>query len=284
MLLQSYALKHVPFDERRFQLLRHRTDIDEETFLRKSRANDEFWKALETSYRAQLSNNTNLLAKVLPSYPPVCTRLLVDNGWVALLQRDNVDLVASRASHFQNQSTLVAADGTQVSDLDVVIWATGFQSTKFCLPALTVVNADGRSLADAWGTTPVAFLGMTVPDFPNFVMTYGPNTNVGSGGSICWVAENQARYITQACGAILRHNWKIFEVTKAACDDYNTKVDHALRRTVWADPGCASWYKDGSTGKVVNNSPWSLEHYSGLLRRLDLQHFHVQSQQELRPL
>merc|ERR1712018_202068 len=124
--------------------------------------------------------------------------------------------------------------------MGVVVWATGFQSTKFLLPAMNVVGRGKKTLAEYWGATPSAYLGVSVPEFPNFFMTYGPNSNVSSGGSICWVAENQARYITQCCARMIRRGVKRFEVKKPIFDDYNSRLEKKLESSVWNDPGCGS--------------------------------------------
>ncbi len=56
---------------------------------------------------------------------------------------------------------------------------------------------DGATLSQTWGDGAFAYLGMTVPGYPNFFMLYGPNTNVGSN-SVIFMLEAQARYIVRA--------------------------------------------------------------------------------------
>merc|ERR1711957_240670 len=60
------------------------------------------------------------------------------------------------------------------------------------------------------------------------------------------------------------------EVKQETFGNYNLLVDKALAKSAWADPACVSWYKVGATGKVGNNSPWSLEEYCERVRRLNL--------------
>jgi len=52
----------------------------------------------------------------------------------------------------------------------------------------------GRSLDDVWRDGAEAYLGLSVPGFPNFFMMYGPNTNLGHN-SIIFMIECQTRYI-----------------------------------------------------------------------------------------
>ena len=60
------------------------------------------------------------------------------------------------------------------------------------------VDEVGRSLAEVWDGVPKAYLGITVPDFPNFFILNGPNTNAGHGGSAVIATEFQMRYVMQA--------------------------------------------------------------------------------------
>ena len=74
-------------------------------------------------------------------------------------------------------------------------------------------------------------------------MTYGPNTNVSSGGSIIWCAETAGRYIGQCVTAMVRGGLKEISVKPKVHDDYNDFITQELKWTAWDDPGCVSWYK-----------------------------------------
>jgi len=192
-----------------------------------------------------------------------------------MMTKDNVTLVDGRVEEL-TKDAVVAKGGQFVARADIVIYATGFQSTKFCLPAMEVIGKGGKGLADHWGDTPTAYLGITTTDFPNFFMTYGPNTNVSSGGSIIWCAETHGRYIGQCITAMVRDNIKTLEVKADVHKQYNDNIEAELLKTAWADPGCKSWYKVGATGKVTNNLPDSLEGYWAKTRMVNLENFEIQ--------
>ena len=61
---------------------------------------------------------------------------------------------------------------------DTLIFGTGFAATEFLAP-MKITGRQGRDLNDAWRHGASAYLGITVPGFPNFFMLYGPNTNLG---------------------------------------------------------------------------------------------------------
>ena len=58
--------------------------------------------------------------------------------------------------------------------------ATGFESHAFVAP-MEIIGAGGRTLAEEWADVARAYLGMSVPGFPNLFLLYGPNTNGGAG-------------------------------------------------------------------------------------------------------
>jgi hypothetical protein len=78
--------------------------------------------------------------------------------------------------------------------VDAIILATGFTAQRY-LANLRILGRETHPLRDVWGPSPKAFLGMTVPGFPNFFMLYGPNCNGGVS------AISQAEF---AAGAVVR--------------------------------------------------------------------------------
>jgi hypothetical protein len=77
-----------------------------------------------------------------------------------------------------------------------------------------------------------AYLGMTVPDFPNFFMLYGPNTNVGSN-SVIFMLEAQARYIVRALKHMRRKRKAYVAVRPKTMADFIAKIDGWMEGTVW---------------------------------------------------
>src|SRR5205085_9301887 len=92
------------------------------------------------------------------------------------LKQDNVELVP-RAVTSVTPHGIVDVDGVERA-VDVIVLATGFRPADY-LARLPVRGRGGRSLHEVWAGEPHAFLGITVPGFPNFFMLYGPGTNGG---------------------------------------------------------------------------------------------------------
>ena len=82
----------------------------------------------------------------------------------------------------------------------MLIYGTGFSASDFVAP-MRVFGTGGVELNEEWGGDARAYLGITVPGFPNFFMLYGPNTNLVINGSILVMVECQVRYAVEAIGA-----------------------------------------------------------------------------------
>ena len=145
----------------------------------------------------------DLLAKAMPDYPPAAKRILRDNGeWASTLKRDNVQLLTDPIAAIE-PSGLRMVDGT-THDVDVIIYGTGFQASRFLTP-MQVTGRGGIDLHEQWDGNARAYLGIVTPNFPNFFMLYGPNTNIVVNGSIIYFSECEVHYVLQCLHHIPHH-------------------------------------------------------------------------------
>jgi 4-hydroxyacetophenone monooxygenase len=212
-----------------------------------------------TQYMAgQIGDDPELLAKVVPSYPPFGKRMLQDNGtWLATLKRENVDLVTEPIAAITPRGVR-CADGTEHA-VDVIVFATGFHANRFLWP-MEIVGRDGVRLRERWGEDPRAYLGITVPGFPNLFCLYGPGTNLAHGGSIIFHSECQVRYVMGCLMALLRDGFSTMDCRQEVHDAFYERFDALHATLVWSHPGMNSWYKNAS-GRVIATSPWRLVDY-----------------------
>ncbi len=274
----AWAIRHIPYftNWMRFQLFWAGSDgfhatlkIDPNWTQPESSLNEANHKMREMMIdyiRTELDGDEALLAKVVPPYPPYGKRMLRDNHWYRMLKRPNVELLTDAIDHIGKDS-IVMTDGT-VHQVDVIIMATGFQASKMLWP-MEIAGRGGKTIRDVWGEDdPRAYLGVTVPGFPNLYLTYGPNTNLAHGGSIIFHTECQVRYIAQALRETIEHGYSTLEVRADVHDDYNRILDDACRSMVWSHPGVTSWYKN-KHNRVTVTSPWTLLDYWKMTRTFD---------------
>lgn len=188
----------------------------------------------------------DLLAKVTPKYPPMGKRTLQDNGtWLKTLQRDDVELVTDGISEI-TEDGVTTVDGVH-RPADVLVWATGFD-VNHQLGPIDVRGLDGVDLNTAWGDSAYAYLGVTVPGFPNFFCMYGPGTNGVNGASIIYNSECQMRYIMGCIDMVLAGGYGSAMPRAEVCDDYNRRNQERLKTMVYSHPAVSSSYYKNAAG------------------------------------
>ena len=223
-----------------------------------NRHNDRHREQLTEHLLQELEGRTDLIDKCLPDYPPYGKRILVDNNWYSTLRRDNVHLVTSAVDRVTNTG-IIDADGDK-HDFDVIILATGFQAGNLLSP-IDIRGVSGTPLRDVWGVDdPRAYLGITVPDYPNMFVLVGPNTFVAHGGSIIYQAECEMRYVTDCIRHMVENGISSVEVKQDVHDEYNERVDAEHDQLVWSHSGLHSWYRN-SKGRVFSPMPWRFVDY-----------------------
>jgi cation diffusion facilitator CzcD-associated flavoprotein CzcO len=196
--------------------------------------------------------DTDVRAALTPSYAWGCKRPIVADGYHEMFSRDNVTLVP-RAVTAVTSTGIVTADGDE-RPADVLVLATGFQSTNF-LGTMRVTGVDGKSLGEHWAGEPSAFLGMTVPGFPNLFMMYGPNTN--GGWSVIVQLERQAGAIVRALRSTRRWGRVCVDTRPSVATRYDRWLQARVSSHLSAQSsGCTNYYTVG-TGRNVTQWPGS---------------------------
>jgi cation diffusion facilitator CzcD-associated flavoprotein CzcO len=202
-----------------------------------------------------------------PDYPIGGKRILFSDDYYPTLTRPNVQLVTHAIDRVEKDA-VVTRDGVR-HPVDVLILATGFESTAFLAP-MEIEGPGGRSLRGEWGDAPVAYMGMTVSGFPNFFMMYGPNTNLGHN-SIIFMIECQSRYIASAIRRMIDERIGWIDVRADVMKEYNERIQRELASSVWATTD-RSWYKNRA-GRITNNWSGSTIRFWWMTRRPDLSAF-----------
>ena len=135
------------------------------------------------------------------------------------------------------------------------------------------MTPNGNSLAEKWEMFPRAYLGTSMPEFPNLFIVTGPNTGIGHTSAI-FVIESQMNYIIDCITRLERNRKNTIEVTHEAEAEYTDMIHSEMKRTVWHNGGCNSWYKSKS-GHVIAMFPGFSFTYRFLARRFKPQHHHI---------
>lgn len=238
-----------------------------------NRTNDRHRQEMADYIAESLSTHPELIEKCTPDYPPFGKRILIDNGWYESLCQPHVELVTEPIEGFTAESVRTS-DGVE-RKLDVVIVATGFSVTTLG-NRLDIRGRGGVSLSETWADHDTkAYLGITVANFPNLFITYGPNVNSGHGGSGMWVAETQSHYIVEWARTMSERGVQSVEVYPEVVEDYMHEIDLMHEELVWTHPRTTTWYRT-EHGKVRSPMPFRLVDYWHYTRTAELDKFRVE--------
>jgi cation diffusion facilitator CzcD-associated flavoprotein CzcO len=217
-------------------------------------------KAMAEGYIAAVfADRPDLREAVTPKYGFAGKRLVLNGDYYPTLLRDNVELVP-HAVESVTEKGVVDARGIETV-VDAIVMATGFE-TEQPLSTMTIVGRSGRTLREIWGNEPRAVLGITVPDFPNLFMLYGPSTH---GGEIFLNHRAQARWAVRALQRIRRGSATAVEARPSALRWYVRWLERQVRGTAWLETDS---YVKNSAGTVITQWPLDALTYTAMARVL----------------
>ncbi|MFM7535702.1 MAG: FAD-dependent oxidoreductase [Acidimicrobiales bacterium] len=220
-----------------------------------SARNEEMRQQLQAWIDLQAGDDAELRAALTPNYPPLSKRFVLDDGiWAGTLRRPTVSLHTQRIAAIEPDG-IRTADG-ELHPADVLIYGTGFQASRFLTP-MTVTGRDGIDLHEQWAGDARAFLGVMVPNFPNFFCLYGPNTNIVANGSIIYFSECEVHFLVECLHLLLAKSLGSLDPRREAHDAYNDRIDEANRLRTWGFSSVSSWYKN-DYGRSAQNWPFAV--------------------------
>ncbi|KAI0260380.1 FAD/NAD-binding domain-containing protein [Gloeopeniophorella convolvens] len=205
---------------------------------------------------------------IIPNYPLGCRRVVRDQGYLEALHRENVRLTFDHIDHVEPDGAVLVT-GEKVP-LDVIIYGTGFVTDNYPLD-VRGPNGTLKEYNDAHGG-PMAYLGSTVPGFPNFFMMQGPNTTTGHT-SVIYSEESQIPHLLQLLDPLRSGALTSVAPTVAATEKYNDMLQARLENSVWTQ--CASWYRVGSRGRIFSTFPGPLVLLRWWLRKVRWEDYEV---------
>lgn len=208
---------------------------------------------------AVFADRPDLAKAVTPKYPFPGKRPLLTKDFYPSLLRNDVELIPHAVASV-TRTGVVDARGVE-HRADVLVMATGFQPANY-LASYRVVGRTGRTLHEFWNGDPQAFAGITVPEFPNFYILYGPNTN---GGEIVSALERQAEFAVRSIKRLRGRNVAAVEVRPWLYHRYNQWIQGAIAKTAWVQAN--NYYKSPS-GRVVTQWPYGAVIYAAVTKLL----------------
>jgi len=208
---------------------------------------------IEAACLTNLETNVSdpeLREKLRPNYRAACKRLIFSGDFYDAIQHPSASLVTSGIRCIEANG--IRTEDGELHELDVLVLATGFHADRFIRPT-NVFGRGGVCLDDVWSDHPVAYLSISVPDFPNFFLLNGPNGPVGNF-SLIQIAESQVSYVLQLIGQIRAGKCREISASARATAEFEATRSAAAKKSIWAT-GCDSWYLDKHG--VPASWPWT---------------------------
>lgn len=193
---------------------------------------------------------------LVPHYPFGCKRVIIDEGYFETFNRDNVRLVNLR----KNPIVTVAPGGIQLEqeflELDVIVYATGFDAMTGSLSRIDVRGRDELSLRDVWAEAPRAYLGLGVAGFPNLFTVTGPGSPSVLTNMVTSI-EHHVEWITDCITHMRASNRRSIEPRADAQEEWAEHVN-TFAGPIQTHESCTSWYLGANVpGKTRAYMPYA---------------------------
>ena len=195
---------------------------------------------------ARIVNDPDTAASLTPTHPFGCKRPIIDQGYYETYNRDNVTLVDLRKGPIVEITPTGIRTEQGQHDLDVIVYATGFDAMTGALTRINVRGRDDMSLGDFWAAEgPYTYLGIAVAGFPNLFIVQAPGSPSAATNFVA-ALEQHVEWIGD-CITYLRDNgYRSIEALPDAQREWIEHTSELVAPTVLVDPSCNSWYNGGN--------------------------------------
>ncbi|KAK4940114.1 hypothetical protein LTR10_019743 [Elasticomyces elasticus] len=248
-----------------YKIAEHAKSIEDQvnglwgSFYKNSKAQAEGQVALKARMREMIKDE-RLLKGFTPTFGIGCRRITPGDPYMEAIQKPNVDVHFTPVEKI-DETGVIGGDGTH-RKVDTIVCATGFDVSY--RPRFPIIGQNGVDLADKWKVCPEGYLGLAIPEFPNFLTFVGPNWPVENGsvmGPLLYVSQYALQMIKKIQSEYICSIAPKQDVT----DAFNEHCQEWVRHTVWTED-CRSWYKNNETGRVNAVWPGSSLHYIEAIR------------------
>ncbi|MDV3267340.1 flavin-containing monooxygenase [Mycobacterium avium] len=195
---------------------------------------------------ARIVKDPETAASLVPVHPFACKRPIIDQGYYETFNRDNVTLVDLRKVPIREVTPAGIRTDDRFHELDVIVYATGFDAMTGALSRIDIRGRGGIGLAEFWATQgPLSYLGLAVAGFPNLFTVQGPGSPSAATNFVA-ALEQHVEWIG-GCIAYLRANHiRTIEALSTAQQEWIEHTTALVAPTVLVHPSCNSWYNGGN--------------------------------------
>ena len=195
---------------------------------------------------ARIVKDPQAAAALVPEYPFACKRPIIDQGYYETFNRDNVTLVDLRKGPIREVTPTGISTEQGSYELDVIVYATGFDAMTGALSRIDIRGRDGLSLGDFWARQgALSYLGLAVAGFPNLFTVQGPGSPSAATNFIA-AMEQHVEWIGDCITHLRANGIRTIEALATAQEEWIDHTTELVAPTVLVHPTCNSWYNGGN--------------------------------------
>ena len=190
-------------------------------------------------------------------HPFGAKRPCLDTNYYATYNRSNVTLVNLREEPIKAITASGIATDRRTIDLDVIVFATGFDAMTGAVTAVhPITGRGGKEISAVWANGPQTYLGLTVAGFPNLFLITGPGSpSVLSNMAVS--IEQHVDWVVDRLVALREAGFTTIEATETAQAGWSRHLADCSMLTLHRLAN--TWY----TGANVPGKPWGVMPYAG---------------------
>jgi cation diffusion facilitator CzcD-associated flavoprotein CzcO len=195
---------------------------------------------------ARIVKDPETAAALVPQHPFACKRPIIDQGYYETFNRDNVTLVDLRNGPIRAVTPTGISTESGSYELDVIVYATGFDAMTGALSRIDIRGRGGMSLGEFWaGEGPLSYLGLAVAGFPNLFTIQGPGSPSAATNFVA-ALEQHVEWIGDCILHLRAKGIRTIEALSSAQQEWIDHTSALVAPTVLVHPTCNSWYNGGN--------------------------------------
>ncbi|WP_186629670.1 NAD(P)/FAD-dependent oxidoreductase [Rhodococcus sp. BP22] len=219
-------------------------------------ANDLARDFAERKIRSVIEDQALADVLIPTDHPIGSKRIVTDSGYFATYNRDNVTLVNLREAPITAIDETGIATGDAHYDLDMIVFATGFDAITGSLDRIDIRGRDGVLLREKWAAGPQTLHGIAAPGFPNLFVVTGPGSP-GVLANMVLGSEQHVNWIADVITYLDSNGYAVIEASEQAAADWMAECATVASKTLF--PQANSWYM----GANIEGKPRMFMMYAG---------------------
>ncbi len=208
-------------------------EITIEQFMFETEAEDFVVMEEHRAWIDEIVSDPNLAETLKPYYRYLCKRPCFLDEYYPTFNRSNITVVSCPSGIEQVTKTGLVVEG-KAYDLDLIVYATGFEAEVTPFPRRAAHNIVGRhdiALADAWAEGPATLHGLMTRGFPNMFIMPSPGQQSVVSVNFTLVNTEAAEHVGETVKLLTQRSVRTFDVSQDAQDAY---VESVLNKYVAA--------------------------------------------------